>query len=552
MNCVLSVYPLSHTFKARIEESFGTETQYLLLSDLRKRPLKEIFFTLINCKCDRLMITLEENTNEALLVLLKLLAILIRCKKIYILNFDLSTTPYRKYEIVRIIFHLMIASASLYYSYWHCCLNVLFLLKKKSRQFISKSEKNILYLNANLWFGVKAGGSLGHIAGVANAFSKQGFTVSYAALNSITALTPKIRFLQIKSPRFLSIPAELNYYRFNNQIVKEILINNLSPQFIYQRMSLANYSGLCISQKLQIPLILEYNGSELWVSENWGHKLRYNKLAKQCEEVCLKHANLIVTVSEVLRDELIQRGVERNKIIFYPNCIDPDIFHPCRFNEADRIALRKRYKIPQNSIVLTFVGTFGEWHGVDVLALAIRKFIETYPEYLENYSLRFLFVGDGVKMPKIRNILSEKSHEKYIIYAGLIPQEQAPEYLYASDILISPHIPNPDGSRFFGSPTKLFEYMAMSKAIIASNLEQIGQVLHKHLSVETLPLFPPNQNSHELGILCEPGNIEHIVAAILFLIKSPAWRTQLGENAQKEVLAKYTWQHHVNKILEKI
>ncbi len=56
-------------------------------------------------------------------------------------------------------------------------------------------------------------------------------------------------------------------------------------------------------------------------------------------------------------------------------------------------------------------------------------------------------------------------------------QSEAPTYLAISDIVVSPTVPNPDGSPFFGSPTKLFEYMAMGKPIVASDLDQIGEVL---------------------------------------------------------------------------
>jgi hypothetical protein len=52
-----------------------------------------------------------------------------------------------------------------------------------------------------------------------------------------------------------------------------------------------------------------------------------------------------------------------------------------------------------------------------------------------------------------------------------------PAYLDACDILASPHVPSIDESEFFGSPTKLFEYLAMEKGIVASRLGQVGEVI---------------------------------------------------------------------------
>jgi len=112
-------------------------------------------------------------------------------------------------------------------------------------------------------------------------------------------------------------------------------------------------------------------------------------------------------------------------------------------------------------VIATFIGTFGQWHGVDVLAQAIRRMVLERRKQLDALQLRFLLIGDGQKMALVRGRARDTDADRYVHLAGLVPQRAAPRFLAASDLLLSPHVGNADGSRFFGSPTKLFEYMAM-------------------------------------------------------------------------------------------
>src|SRR5262249_34844798 len=156
-------------------------------------------------------------------------------------------------------------------------------------------------------------------------------------------------------------------------------------------------------------------------------------------------------------------------------------------------------------------------------------------------------------MPQVRTVLESARATRFVTLTGLVEQHEAPRYLAACDVLLSPHVPNADGSRFFGSPTKLFEYMAMSRAIVASDLDQIGQVLQRSFRADALP---PSCDARTVGdrvaVLLEPGNRRQLIESIRYLVERPECREALGHNARKEVLARYTWDRNVAELMERL
>jgi glycosyltransferase involved in cell wall biosynthesis len=147
---------------------------------------------------------------------------------------------------------------------------------------------------------------------------------------------------------------------------------------------------------------------------------------------------------------------------------------------------------------------------------------------------RFLLIGDGRLRPETERIVREAGREKDVIFAGQVEHERVPALLDACDVLVSPHVPLADGSDFFGSPTKLFEYMAMGKGIVASRLGQIGDVL-KH---------------EETALLVEPGDVRALAEAIMRLANSRDLRERLGSAAREEAIARFTWRHNARRVLE--
>lgn len=550
---VLSGYPLSKDFKSQLSENFGEISGYVELAKLRELPVVDMLRELWGMRCSQLIVALEDPTSAGILPILRLIASLTRARRLSVLRHDLKSESLSRLGTLFAMVPFLGASLAGIYHVRKATREAGRLAKMKRDFSPENAGQPICYLNANLWFGVKAGGSVGHISGVANGFLDSGADLKFCSVGGhLLVDESRARFADLEPPRTYGMPFEVNYYRFNDLVIKALRKTYAAsrPRFIYQRLSISNYAGAVLSRDLQVPLVVEYNGSEVWIANNWGRPLRFGDAALNAEEAMLKHAHLVVTISNVLRDELIERGIKPGRIVTYPNCIDPAMFDPGQFTDAGRNALLESIGMDPQAKVATFIGTFGQWHGVDILAKAIRKMCRRDAQWLDASGLHFMVIGDGLKMPEVRETLSDPACKGRYTLTGLVPQKEAPAYLAASDLLLSPHAPNADGTRFFGSPTKLFEYMAMGKPIVASDLDQIGEVLANSVRAPfDSGAAAEGTGTGKLSVLVEPGSVDELIAGIRFAVDNPDFAARLGVNARAEALAKYTWRHHVEAIL---
>jgi len=102
-------------------------------------------------------------------------------------------------------------------------------------------------------------------------------------------------------------------------------------------------------------------------------------------------------------------------------------------------------------------------------------------------------------------------------------------------------------SKFFGSPTKIFEYMAMAGGVVASDLEQIGEVLSPALRPADLAR-PDLTVTNQRAVLCTPGSVDEFVAAVVGLVRRPDIAARLGRNARQAVADHYSWRQHVARL----
>ena len=386
----------------------------------------------------------------------------------------------------------------------------------------SSRDVSIAYLRSTPSPGSHAGGAATHINGFINAATELGANVRIISNDYIAGLDES-RLTLIDPEPVGSTRAAFDLR--NNLILTAGVLCELKRapvDFIYQRYGRFTWAGVEASLQTGAPLFLEYNGSEVWIGKNWDMSGMI-PLLERFERLNLEAAARIFVVSEVERQNLLRANIPDEKIIVNPNGVDTGTFRPGVGGEA----ARRELGIEEQETVAGFVGTFGPWHGVLTLANAIASMDD-------DAQVRFLLIGAGRFRDEVEQLIRDAGKERQVTFAGHVDHQKVPALLDACDILLSPHVPLEDGSEFFGSPTKLFEYMAMGKGIVASRLGQIGDVL----------------TDEESGLLIEPGNARQLAGAILRLSESRELRERLGIGARRAAVERHTWKQNAQRVID--
>ncbi|MGE3166284.1 MAG: methyltransferase domain-containing protein [Planctomycetota bacterium] len=403
-----------------------------------------------------------------------------------------------------------------------------------------------VYLRTDFWAPIDAGGSYGHTCYVAKwlAATSAGLTCfmphRYSLLDELG-----LRQVVLESP-FREWP-EIHIVQATHAARRMLkaAFEALRPGYIFERLCLGNFAGARLSQELGIPYIVEYNGSEISMKRSFaGAGYEYEALYLRAEQAAFLQATLITVVSEPIKEDLVARGIAPEKILVNPNGADPEAYAPLA--DADRAVLRRQLGFAPEQQVIGFTGTFGGWHGIDVLADALAPVCERVP------TARFLLIGDGNYRHLVDQAIERHRLEDRVRVTGRVAQQEGARLLQACDVFVSPHNAHMVDRRFFGSPTKIFEYMALARGIVATDLEQIGQVLAPALRAEEVAApacaGTPAVITSERSLLCAPGDREAFVAGTCYLASHPDVSAALGRNARRAILEVFGWEQHVDRI----
>jgi glycosyltransferase involved in cell wall biosynthesis len=237
----------------------------------------------------------------------------------------------------------------------------------------------------------------------------------------------------------------------------------------------------------------------------------------------LRTSRRIVTYSH----SFLEDAVEKSKIVQVTAAVDTDLFRPDPQAGAE---VRRAYALGSAPLV-GYVGTFQEWHGMDELIEAAKSIIREKPE------AKFLMVGPYYRATMQK--CSDAGLDSPFVFTGPIPYERVPGYMNACDVLVAPYNPSKIHSseqvrsRGLGSPLKVFEYMAVGKPTITTNVKPISDPIEDGVT----------------GMLVEQGDSTDLCAKILRLLDDKGAAEAMGRAGRASVVAKYSWNLVTNDLL---
>lgn len=319
--------------------------------------------------------------------------------------------------------------------------------------------------------------------------------------------------------RYLKEPRRLAG-NFKSLINEYQILKRQKPDIFFPRLTYGNFSCLLLSKWMNLPMVVEADCPPTyeWRSFFAQDVLRFGDLSMKLELASLNQADAVITQSNQLMEHYVSLGIPRGKISVIPNAADTKRFRPTSKDKA----IVEEFNL-HNRIIIGWLGAGVSWTGRDTVSKMARELLEEYP------TVSFVMLGSPGNTEFFRKQFHSNGYADRFILPGFVSHENVPRYLSCMDIVLAPY---PKLDFFYASSMKLFEYMAAGKAIVATRIGQIAEVIQEGRN----------------GFLFDADNSEELCGKVKALILSSELRQRMGHNARKDAEREWNWDRVAQKM----
>jgi glycosyltransferase involved in cell wall biosynthesis len=307
------------------------------------------------------------------------------------------------------------------------------------------------------------------------------------------------------------------------------LTKTIGPAVLHAASNYKNATiALALGERYGLPVVYEVRGfwEDTWLSRHpnaaeLAHSELYRR-NRDLETESMLAADLVVTLGEAMRDEIVSRGVPAEKVLIVPNAVSDEFLQPL----PDSTKLRQALGIAPDDHVVGVVSTLVPHEGIGTLLEATKLLRE------RGLPVRTLIVGDGPERAALQRQAATLGLGEAAIFTGRVPAAKVREYHALLDVFVVPR--TPDRVCQLVTPLKPVEAMASGLCVVTSEVRALAEIIKPDVT----------------GALTMPQDPVALADSLELLVCSPDIRRKLGDNAREWVARDRTWAHNAARYRE--
>lgn len=298
------------------------------------------------------------------------------------------------------------------------------------------------------------------------------------------------------------------------------LTAQIRPAVLHAASNYANARiALALGKRYRLPVVYEVRGfwEDTWLSrhprrEDLAGSELYRR-NRDLETRCMLAADLVITLGEAMRDEIVARGVPAEKVLIVPNAVPEEFLQPL----PDATALGAELGLGADEHVVGVVSSLVPHEGIGTLLEAVQSLRG------RGLPVRTLIVGDGPERASLQRQAAGLGLGRAAIFTGRVPAAQVREFHALLDVFVVPR--TRDRVCQLVTPLKPVEAMASGLCVVASDVKALAEIIKPEVT----------------GALTTPQDPVALADSLELLVSSPDMRRKLGENAREWVARDRTW-----------
>jgi glycosyltransferase involved in cell wall biosynthesis len=298
------------------------------------------------------------------------------------------------------------------------------------------------------------------------------------------------------------------------------IARQVAPEIIHAGSGHRGYEtalvGAAVRDHIRRPLVYEVRS---FFESTWSADARWNERGEQyhrrhaAETAAMRRADHVVTIAEAMRDDIIARGVDPERVTVIPNGVDATAFTP----QPPDPALRATYALDGRF-------TFGYVSNLDHPRENQELLVEATAILLRRgRAVTCLIIGDGKRRGEIEAIARKAGVDGRVIFTGKVPHDAVASHYAVLDAFVVPR--RDERAARTVTPLKPYEALAMARPLVVADLPALTEIA------------APD----ERGLVFPAGDAAALATALERLIDDPHLGRRIGAAGREWVARERSW-----------